>query len=209
MKPSAESIEEQIQWTSVESTMAQILTPTTHDKDQSTSAAQRDLVLLTDIAAETNRIRTSSRTITNSISNSIQNEKEALSNESNELSHQISVVQSLEEEISTLTRAQSSMVAKRREAEQSIPIHAAVASEQIDEREENQCRHIKKLPKIKQELTLHALMTNIKWDYNRTGGVLAGEVSIPGRSVHRRFVIEKDDLSEFDIAERLWGMIEG
>ncbi|KAL7540468.1 hypothetical protein ACHAXR_010165 [Thalassiosira sp. AJA248-18] len=47
-----------------------------------------------------------------------------------------------------------------------------------------------------------------KWDYNRLD-VLAGEVSVPSKCVHRKFEIEKGELSEFEIAERLWGMIEG
>ena len=69
-----------------------------------------------------------------------------------------------------------------------------------------------KLKKHKHELSLHALMTNIKWDYNQKD-VLAGEVSVPKKAVHRRFVIEKENGSgsggEVEIAEKLWGMIEG
>ncbi len=38
---------------------------------------------------------------------------------------------------------------------------------------------------------------------------MAGEVSMPGKSVHRRFAIEREEMGEFEIAERLWGMIEG
>ena len=121
---------------------------------------------------------------------------------------QLSVVQSLEQQITSLQQKNSDMLSRRRDAEEAIPVHAAVASEQVAELDEIETRHIKTLPKIKQEISLHALMTNIKWDYNRTD-VLAGEVSIPSVSVHRRFEIEKDGLSDFEIAERLWGMIEG
>jgi len=70
--------------------------------------------------------------------------------------------------------------------------------------------------KIKHELSLHAVMTNIKWDYGHRSSsmdkkeVLAGEVSIPDKCVHRRFVIDRgEDISEYDIAEQLWTTIGG
>lgn len=210
MTPSAESVEEHTQWTDIEHMMTDMLGSLGNQCNADAAAAKRSLNLLNDMASSTDRLKSSSREITNNISNSIQSEKNALANESSELSQQISRVQSLEQEVTTLHKTQSSMIAKRREAEQSIPLHAAVASEQIAELDQIECRHIKTLPKIKNELSLHALMTNIKWDYNRRSNVLAGEVSIPAKSVHRRFVIERDgDLNEFEIAERLWGMIEG
>ena len=38
----------------------------------------------------------------------------------------------------------------------------------------------------------------------------AGEVSIPNKCVHRRFVIDQgEDVSEYDIAEQLWTTIGG
>ena len=58
-------------------------------------------------------------------------------------------------------------------------------------------------------------MTNIKWDYSAcSSDLLAGEVSLPGKSVHKRFCIEKNGSSsavnsEYEIADKLWRMIEG
>ena len=65
--------------------------------------------------------------------------------------------------------------------------------------------------KIKHELSLHALVTNIKREYGLSKKeVLAGEVSIPNKCVHRRFVIDRgEDVSEYDIAEQLWTTIGG
>jgi hypothetical protein len=37
---------------------------------------------------------------------------------------------------------------------------------------------------------------------------LAGEVALPKRFEHRRFCVEKD-LGEVEIAEKLWGIIDG
>ena len=105
----------------------------------------------------------------------------------------------------------STIVTKRRQAGQSIPIHNTVSSEQIA-LDEIEHRHIKQLPKIKNGLSLYALKTNIEWDSNRNGNdvlVLAGEVSIPERRVQRTCVIEKGGRSECEITDKLWRMIEG
>lgn len=119
----------------------------------------------------------------------------------------------LENQITTLTQQNDTIVAKRHEAEQNIPIFQSIASQQVDELEENEYKHVLQNTKIKNALSLHALMTNIKWDYSEcSGDVLAGEVSLPGKSVHKRFCIEKNgnsDMSKFDIADKLWCMIEG
>eukprot|EP00581_Thalassiosira_minuscula_P011368 CAMPEP_0183730228 /NCGR_PEP_ID=MMETSP0737-20130205/32301_1 /TAXON_ID=385413 /ORGANISM="Thalassiosira miniscula, Strain CCMP1093" /LENGTH=222 /DNA_ID=CAMNT_0025962667 /DNA_START=42 /DNA_END=710 /DNA_ORIENTATION=- len=212
MAPSAECMEEQRQWAETESMMAGLFTDNENESNNSNNedvlAAQAGLALLTALSAQPERLRSASREISTNLSSDIENEKQSLSNESNQLSQQLSFIQELESQISELQQSNADMISRRREAEQSIPLHRAVASEQLEEMDEIQSRHVRKLPKIKRELSLHALMTNIKWDYSRCD-VLAGEVSIPSRSVHKRFVIEKEELSEFEIAERLWAMIEG
>jgi len=64
------------------------------------------------------------------------------------------------------------------------------------------------LPPTLYKNSLHALLTNIKWDFNNTNQ-LAGEVSIPNKAIHQRFCLDKNELSEFDISNKLWKMIEG
>ena len=63
-------------------------------------------------------------------------------------------------------------------------------------------------PILYKKNSLHALLTNIKWDFNNTNQ-LAGEVSIPNKAIHQRFCLDKNELSEFDISNKLWKMIEG
>lgn len=204
---SPESVEEQAQWDKLESMMmGEALASHENQCNAGASASKRASALLGEMSDESRRLKSSSRDIANGISSSIESERLALSDESSELSRRASAVHGLEREAASLRDAGADLLARRREAEGRIPLHAAVASEQVSELEEVQHRHVRTLPKIKNELSLHAVMTNIKWDYNRSD-VLAGEVAIPSRAVHRRFEIERDDLSEFEIAERLWDMI--
>ena len=126
------------------------------------------------------------------------------------ISQQMDRVSTLENELHTLQSTNTSIQTRHQSALQSIPLHESIANEKIDELAQMECRNINKLKKHKHELSLHALMTNIKWDYNQKD-VLAGEVSVPKKAVHRRFVIEKENHGggEVEIAEKLWGMIEG
>lgn len=95
-----------------------------------------------------------------------------------------------------------------------------MASQSLNSIDMIEAKHIKSIPKIKHELTLHLTMTNIKWDYgvssvidttNGGGGrdVLKGEVSIVNKGVLRNFEIDKEEFSEVEIAEQLWKIIEG
>lgn len=210
-KPFPASAEERDRWASLRSAMDAALPP--RDDPLATDAvttrhAGSCAALFDTLSAQPLRVRSSSLQIRNEISAAVRKEKEALSEESRELTRKTSEVEALEEEIVALRTLNDDVLKRRRGAEERIPQHAAVASEIVEEADELHSRHVKNLPKIKKELSLHALMTNIKWDYGRTN-VLAGEVSMGGRKVHRRFVIEKEEMGEAEIAERLWELIEG
>ena len=211
MKTSSESAaEERDQWADVESMMAEMLSSADDNPQRDcanpTNASADVIVDSMSLLADT--LRTSSREISSAISASIEREREALDGESDDLSRQMGIIHDLEERASSLEATNADLLSRRREAECAIPVYAAAASEDIGELDEIESKHVRMIPKIKKELSLHATMTNIKWDYGRLD-VLAGEVSIPGKSVHRRFAIEREEMGEFEIAERLWGMVEG
>ncbi|KAL9180280.1 hypothetical protein ACHAXT_008250 [Thalassiosira profunda] len=193
-------------WEDLESEMDSILS--WHDGAASAATVQKSLALIDDLANGPDRLLASSRAIASKVNADIDDEKRALSSESEELARGVSRVQTLEEEVAALHSTRADLQAQRREAEAAIPLHAAVADEEVAEADALASRHVRDLPKIKHELSLHAVMTNVKWDYSKTD-VLAGEVSIPSRAVHRRFEIPRGELGEYEIAERLWRMIEG
>ena len=93
----------------------------------------------------------------------------------------------------------------------------------------------KMIPKIGKEISLHALMTNIRWDYDRTSTItgdnnnlynrneneipdnsnssilLAGEIFHPTTQKMKKFTIDKSECNndEYEIADRLWNLMEG
>ena len=164
--------------------------------------------------SEPARVVSSSRAIVASLAESIRVEESALRSESSDLDARQAGLHRLEDEASSLRLAVSEASSRRREvSEVSIPLLTSRASERIAEIDEVISRHVKDNAKIAMELSLHAILTNIKWDYGgqHARSVLAGEVSIPGRAVHRRFAIDRGDdaASECEIAERLWETIGG
>lgn len=161
--------------------------------------------------SEPQRLRSVSHSITTKLTNSISVEKTALDAESSEVSERMTNVLHLENEISNLRRTNDTITTKTRELiNVVIPAQTELASMVITEIDNVENRHIKMNNKIKHELSFHALVTNIKWNYGQNKAVLAGEISIPNKCVHRRFVIDRgEDVSEYDIAQQLWTMIGG
>ncbi|KAL7483254.1 hypothetical protein ACHAW6_008904 [Cyclotella cf. meneghiniana] len=207
IKQSQHSIDEAKAWDSISSMMGQLVSHSMARADQLEKEVRQGSAFIDDIGKEKESLGKKADAITSSINAKIELETNALQNESNELACQIRAVQALEEEVEKETKLAADIVAKRREVEQNILAYKAEAAEEVGAIDEIEMKHVKELPKIRRVISMYAQMTNIKWDYSQVK-VLAGEVSLPHKFIHRRFSIEKD-LSEFEIAEQIWGIIEG
>ena len=202
-------------WKDLESEMSNLLSVQDNNNRDIIDTTNYSIgVILGEIlsSSEPQRLRKLSHSITTKLTNAIHVEKTALDAESSEVSERIANVSHLENEITNLRRANDTIINKKDELiNVVIPAQTALASMVITEIDNVENRHIKMNNKIKHELSLHALVTNIKWDYGLSKKeVLVGEVSIPNKCVHRRFVIDRgEDVSEYDIAEQLWTTIGG
>jgi hypothetical protein len=209
--------ERQQRWADLESDMDDFLVRHDATCDSEIIAATcRSISILEGMStSEPARVVSSSRAIVASLAESIRVEESALRSESSDLDARQAGLHRLEDEASSLRLAASEASSRRREvSEVSIPLLTSRASERIAEIDEVKSRHVKDNGKIARELGFHAILTNITWDYGgqHARSVLAGEVSIPGRAVHRRFAIDRrgdDAASECEIAERLWETIGG
>ena len=77
--------------------------------------------------------------------------------------------------------------------------------EQMDAVEAERMRHV---PKLKEQISLMATTTGIKWDYEQEE-VLAGHVAIPSLEGYCRFSIDPKMHTKFEIANYLWAAMEG
>lgn len=83
-------------------------------------------------------------------------------------------------------------------------VEASQEVEKIDEVEEMKKMEV---PRLQQQISLYASISGIKWEYDCVDS-LAGEVDIPLKCLHKRFAIDKDEHTPFEIADMLWGMTE-
>ena len=81
------------------------------------------------------------------------------------------------------------------------------SSKQLDQIDEVEAQKKRDVPKQQQYISLFATTTGIKWDYDCVDS-LAGEIEIGSKGVHKRFNIDSDDYSSYEIADMLWKMID-
>jgi hypothetical protein len=220
---SPEAHQERQRWYDLEKEMNDFLLRRDGMCDEQIRTTRISTSILDDLSTTASeKLLNSSRSITHSLSESIRIEEDALRSESSDLAYMSANVRELESEIDTLSHSLSDAVSRRRRLiEIDIPKHKSSISEYASDIDEVRSRHVRENAKIARELCLHALLTNIKWNYGNGGDgdggggggdLLMGEVSIPERAVHRRFVINRGDCecdSEYEIAERLWETIGG
>lgn len=178
----------------------------------------------------------SSLQITTSLHSRIDYETSQLESESRELSSKLQSVTSLENQLDALTKEREGMVERKKMLQHSMDVcHQAMAAMTTTSRENADAAITKKkmIPKIGKEVSLHALMTNIRWDYDRstatavddensaTGSsssnndnstILAGEIFHPTTQKVKKFSINKakgNNNDEYEIAESLWKLMEG
>jgi chromosome segregation ATPase len=200
-------------WLDLESKMSSILSSQQSQSSTEVQLAKHSTKLLSNLADQSTRLHDESQSIQSSLTSRITQEKTALQTESKELHTQLTSVQTLESNIENLQNINATLQSQHNEITKNIMEYNKVASQSLTSIDMIEAQHIKSIPKIKHELTLHLTMTNIKWDYGGgascTEDVLKGEVSICNKGVLRNFEIDKEEYSEVEIAEQLWKIIEG
>eukprot|EP00956_Cyclotella_meneghiniana_P029505 scaffold71560_cov24-Cyclotella_meneghiniana.AAC.1 len=207
LKPSEEALEEQRAWDDLSSWMDEQLSSFESKADQLKQQIQRGDDLIDAISNEKELLRARAEEICSSINSQIEVESDAFRSESNELANIMSTVQALERALEHETKQTSEVVSRQRQVEQSIRSFQSEAASEVGEISELEYSHKKQLTKIARTISMYAEMTKIKWDYTKAD-VLAGEISLPKRFEHVRFCVEKD-LGDVEIAEKIWGYIEG
>eukprot|EP00574_Skeletonema_japonicum_P004909 CAMPEP_0201729438 /NCGR_PEP_ID=MMETSP0593-20130828/19119_1 /ASSEMBLY_ACC=CAM_ASM_000672 /TAXON_ID=267983 /ORGANISM="Skeletonema japonicum, Strain CCMP2506" /LENGTH=187 /DNA_ID=CAMNT_0048221787 /DNA_START=24 /DNA_END=584 /DNA_ORIENTATION=- len=177
-------------WLTLQAKMSSILTL---QKSQSTTLHQQITTSkshLTTLANHHSSLLDQSTQIQSSLSTSINNETRALQNDNAELSTQLDAIQSLSRQKEELLVTNSQLVDSFHSSSVNIDKYRNEASSHLTNISELEFTHKRNIPKIQRELTLHAMMTNIKWDYTKCEAdenVLRGEVSLVDRGVLREF----------------------
>jgi hypothetical protein len=124
---------------------------------------------------QTKELQESSRRVRESLQDQIDHERKAFAEESDDLymivqqSNELqSLVVEYNEKIAQLEEAQVKLRA-------SVHDHKVMASKQTEEMDQVELDRMHQVPKIKNQISLYAKTTGIKWDYHRDH-VLAGQV---------------------------------
>lgn len=99
------------------------------------------------------------------------------------------------------------LVKEKKEIEQRIDQYKIEASQEVEKIDEVEEMKKMEVPRLQQQISLYASISGIKWEYDCVDS-LAGEVDIPLKCLHKRFAIDKEEHTPFEIADMLWTMTE-
>ena len=113
----------------------------------------------------------------------------------------------LQERVSELRDENEEIVAATKESKAKTLQYQIDASRELEQIDEVEALRKREVPKQQQAISLFSTATGIKWDYDCVDS-LAGEVEIPIKGIHKRFNIDSDDYSPYEIADMLWKLME-
>lgn len=105
----------------------------------------------------------------------LQQEQSAFSQESNDVYKLVEKIQDLKADVADIEQAISEIRDVETEVRANIRLYKQEASQRLQEIDVVEMERMAEVPKIKNQISLYATTTGIKWDYNREH-VLAGEV---------------------------------
>eukprot|EP00548_Thalassiothrix_antarctica_P018156 CAMPEP_0194184538 /NCGR_PEP_ID=MMETSP0154-20130528/38431_1 /TAXON_ID=1049557 /ORGANISM="Thalassiothrix antarctica, Strain L6-D1" /LENGTH=222 /DNA_ID=CAMNT_0038902261 /DNA_START=31 /DNA_END=699 /DNA_ORIENTATION=- len=150
----------------------------------------------------------SANTIKTSLEKQISESRNACDDEMNDLSRLKETIRSIEKESEELERATTDLHNEETKLNRQIQLHKGETVEQQEELNMQEIELMQKVPKIKNEISLYAKTTGIKWDYN-CENLIAGQVAVPSLGLVSQFSIDPLDYNAHEIANYLWSAIEG
>jgi hypothetical protein len=84
-----------------------------------------------------------------------------------------------------------------------------ICQQELEEIDMVEAERMKHVPKLKEQISLYATTTGIKWDYDQEEEVLAGQIAMPSLESMCRFSIDPKMHTKFEVANYLWAAMEG
>ncbi|CAB9526900.1 expressed unknown protein [Seminavis robusta] len=152
-------------------------------------------------------IKASSQSIQDRLMEKIQQEEAKCQVESANVETMEKELQEIAQERDSIANDIADLNRMRDDLTQRIAMAVEEASQQVedinmvDEARKNQ------VPRLKHQISLYADTTGIKWDFEDDKR-LEGHVSISSKQVVRSFSIDPQDHTKFEIANKLWGIMD-
>ena len=151
---SIESTKEQEEWNIIQSQMDDLLNNNNSNTCTISSIQQvkQATATLNNMSSLSQQLTNKSTSIKTNLSSQITNEQNAIASENSHLSTLLTTTQNLQNQITSLKQTNNNINKQRKELEEvTIPKYTNMANEVVNELEEVEIRHLRKLPKLKNE----------------------------------------------------------
>jgi len=184
-------------------------TPPLHsDIDDDIAMVSRAAATIDRIEKNASRIEQNAKNASSKLKTRITKEEEAYNSESNELRNQKEAVETIQSEVNALTHTHESLLNQDEEEKRKINLRKEEVAEEIEELDMIEVERMREVPRVKRAISMYAMFTGIKWNYDRDD-MLEGIATIPTTKEIKRFSVNPELHSKFDVANTIWNSIEG
>ena len=146
--------------------------------------------------------------IDDQIQNSIQECSKHFSQEEEELHQMRKHVDNLENEVDEIRDVVNQDKEEESQLKKQIEHYLEQANERVEEIDEVEVKKKEEVYRLRTQISLHAHVTGIKWDYDDDIDSMVGEIDIPSKQVQKRFAIDRENRSSFEVVNQVWTMME-
>jgi len=131
----------------------------------------------------------------------------SFSQEEQNLRQQQKHIADLENEVKEIRNSVD--VAKEEEIalQKKIRHYTEQANARVERIDEVEVQKKEEVYRLQTQISLHAHVTGIKWNYDDIDSI-KGEIDIPSKQIQKKFEIEKEGRSDFEIVNQFWTMME-
>ena len=117
-------------------------------------------------------------------------------------------IDDLEHEVNEIQDHVNQAKEEEMQLKKQIEHYTEQANERVEQMDEVEIKKKEELYRLRTQISLHAHVTGIKWDFDDDVESIAGEIDIPSKKVQKRFVIDRENRSSFDVVNQVWTMME-
>uniref|UniRef100_A0A7S3PXU5 Kinetochore protein Spc24 n=1 Tax=Chaetoceros debilis TaxID=122233 RepID=A0A7S3PXU5_9STRA len=179
------------------------------NRTNSSIKIMEELALPSTIRSEMEIIRKDAQSITGQIKSKIEMCTSSLSAEQAQLTEAEAHISSIQTEVSSIAINNAEVQHEMTQLRDKINHYSTLAEEQIENINEVEMNQKEEVYRLQTQISLHAHVSGIKWDYDESMDYISGEIDMPQTKTIKRFSLERADFSSFDLANHLWEMMEG
>ena len=154
-------------------------------------------------------IRQEADALCNQIQSKIEECTKNFSQEEQNLRQQQKHIADLENEVNEIRNNVIEAKEEKLQIQRKIEHYKEQANERVEQIDEVEIQKKEEVYRLQTQISLHAHTTGIRWDYDVDDlNVISGEIDIPSKQVQKRFCIDKENRSSFEVVNELWTMME-